>query len=466
MAKDMTSGSPLKLLLWFTVPLLIGNVFQLLYSMVDTVIVGRYVSPQALAAVGSTGSLSFFVIGFAGGLMAGFSIVVSQNYGALQRSGTQDYSEIRHSVAVSFLLTAVIAVVITAAMAFFTRPLLNMMQTPSDIVDDAELYISIIFYGTVTTLFYNLASSIMRAVGDSKTPLYFLIFSSLVNIGLDLLFVLAFDLEVAGVAYATIASQAVSCILSIGYLFSKYKFLRPHKEDWRMDLATCGKLLRLGVPNAFMNSITAIGCMVVQSVVNSFGSTVVAAYTAASKVEQIATQPGASFGTAMATYAGQNSGAHRLDRVRTGVRKGALLTFFFNIAAGILVIFFGKYLTILFLDTDDAAMMSQILSAAQTYQFAIACCFWALGLLFLYRNALQGLGKPIIPFWSGVLELIARTGISIWFANLFGFAGMCWASPAAWLAAMVILVWGFYYHIRRLDPHAKKQPKTQKNLTA
>ncbi len=464
MAKDMTSGSPLKLLLWFTVPLLIGNVFQLFYSMVDTIIVGRYVSPQALAAVGSTGSLSFFVIGFAGGLMAGFSIVISQNYGALKSSGSQDYREIRHSVAVSFLLTTIIALVITTAMAFFTRPLLTLMQTPADIIDDSELYISIIFYGTVTTLFYNLASSIMRAVGDSKTPLYFLIFSSLVNVGLDLLLVLAFDLGVAGVAFATVASQALSCVLSISYLFTKYKFLRPQKMDWKMDLKTCVKLLKLGVPNAFMNSITAIGCMVVQSVVNSFGSTVVAAYTAASKVEHIATQPGASFGTAMATYAGQNCGANRFDRVRAGVRKGALLTFLFNIGAGILVIFFGKYLTILFLDTDDAAMMSQLLSTAQTYQFAIACCFWALGLLYLYRNALQGLGKPTIPFWSGVLELIARTSISIWFAHLFGFAGMCWAAPSAWIAAMIILTSGFYYYMRRMDPDGKRK-KPRETLT-
>lgn len=400
MAKDMTTGKPLKLLLLFTLPMLIGNIFQLFYSMVDTIVVGRYVGPQALAAVGSTGSLSFLVIGFASGLMAGVSIVISQNYGALQTMGHKDYGELKHTVAMSFMLTAIITAVITLTMVFATRPLLEIMNTPEDIIDDAFSYIFIVFMGMVSTLFYNLASSIMRAIGDSKAPLVMLIISSVLNVGLDLLFVIGFHWDIPGVAIATIMAQGVSAVLSVVYLFVRYRFLLPEKKHWKFDWKMCVTLMRLGIPNAFMNSITAVGCMVSQAVVNSFGSTAVAAFTAAARVEEIATQPGATLGTAMATYAGQNCGAKRLDRVKEGVHKAAILTLVINIVAGIIVIVFGDHLTKLFVDSADAAVMTQLLEYARQYQFSVAVAFWALGLLFIYRNALQGLGNPIIPFWS------------------------------------------------------------------
>ena len=215
MAKDMTSGKPLKLLLLFTVPLLIGNIFQQFYSMVDTIVVGRYVGPFALAAVGSTGALSFLVIGFATGLMGGFSIIISQQYGALNQSEQKNYDALKHAVAMSFLLTAVITVLITVAMIFFTRPLLEIMKTPEDIIDDAYTYIFIVFMGVVFTLYYNLVSAIMRAVGDSKTPLYLLIIASVVNVALDLVFVILFDMGIAGVAYATIIAQGISAVIGI-----------------------------------------------------------------------------------------------------------------------------------------------------------------------------------------------------------------------------------------------------------
>lgn len=460
MAKDMTSGKPLKLLLLFTLPMLIGNIFQLFYSMVDTIIVGRYVGPQALAAVGSTGSLAFLIIGFAGGLMAGFSIIISQNFGALQTMEHKDYNDLKHSVAMSFILTAVITAVITLTMVFATRPLLVLMKTPEDILDDAFTYIFIVFMGMVSTLFYNLASSIMRAIGDAKTPLYMLVISSLLNVALDLLFVLCFHWDIMGVAVATITAQGTSAILSVIYLFTRYRFLVPERRHWRFDWHMCGRLMSLGIPNAFMNSITAVGCMVAQSVVNSFGSTAVAAYTASSRIEEIATQPGATLGTAMATYAGQNCGAKRLDRVKEGVHKGAVVTVLFNLFAGAVVILFGDSLTRLFISTEDAAMMSQILAFARSYQFAIAVAFWALGLLFLYRNALQGLGNPIIPFWSGVLELLSRVIVSIWWAKLFGFFGMCWANAVAWFTAAALLIWGFYYQYRKMTREQQRQEQT------
>ncbi len=455
MAKDMTSGKPIKLLLLFTLPMLIGNIFQLFYAMVDTIVVGRFVGPQALAAVGSTGSLSFLVIGFATGLMAGFSILVSQEFGAMQGGKDKDYNPIRHIVAMSFLLTAIITVLVTGAMVFCTRPLLEVMNTPADIIDDAYSYIFIVFMGMVGTLYYNLASAIMRAIGDSKAPLVMLVLSSVINVVLDLVFVICFHWDIVGVAVATVTAQCVSAVVSVIYLFVRYRFLLPEGKHWKIDFKLWGRLLAIGVPNAFMNSITAVGCMVSQAVVNSFGSTAVAAFTAAARVEEIATQPGATLGTAMATYVGQNCGAKRLDRVKEGVHKAAILSTVINLVAGVVVILFGRQLTTLFVSTEDVALLEQILDYAVQYQFTVAVAFWALGLLFIYRNALQGMGNPIIPFWSGVLELVARVVISIWWAQLFGYFGMCWANAMAWFTAGALLCWGFYHHFKKM---AKNDP--------
>ncbi len=450
MAKDMTSGKPIKLLLLFTLPMLIGNIFQLFYAMVDTIVVGRFVGPQALAAVGSTGSLSFLVIGFATGLMAGFSILVSQEFGAMQSMTHRDHNAIKHIVAMSVLLTAVITLLVIGIMVFATRPLLVVMNTPADIIDDAFSYIFIVFMGMAGTLFYNLASAIMRAIGDSKAPLWMLVLSSVINVVLDLVFVICFHWDIIGVAVATVTAQSVSAIVSMVFLFLRYPFLVPEKRHWKVDVRLCGRLLGFGVPNAFMNSITAVGCMVAQSVVNSFGSTAIAAFTAAARVEEIATQPGATLGTAMATYAGQNCGAKRLDRVREGVHKAAILTVIINLIAGAVAIFFGRELISLFVSTDDPVLMEQILDYAMQYQFTVSVAFWALGLLFVYRNALQGMGNPIIPFWSGVLELIARVVISIWWAELFGYFGMCWANSMAWFTACALLCWGFYHQYKKM----------------
>ena len=451
MAKDMTKGSPIKLLLLFTVPLLIGNLFQQLYSTVDTMVVGRYVGPHALAAVGSTGSMSFFVIGFAGGLMAGFSIIVSQNFGALQRDGAGDYNTIKHTVATAIELTAIISALVAGIMYFCTMPLLELLGTPADIIDGAHTYIRTLFLGIITSFYYNLGASLMRAVGDSKTPLYLLIVSSFLNIGMDLLFVIAFDWGIFGVAFATIIAQGISAVLSLTVMFAKYKFLRPQRQHWKPDFALIGRLLKLGVPNAFMNSITAVGSMVLQSVVNSFGSTVVAAHTAAMRVEQFAQLPGMTLGTAMATYAGQNCGAKRFDRVREGVRKATWLTVGYHVFIGIVILCFGNFFTRLFVDTADAALMNDIMGYARTYQTVLAFTMISLGLLYLYRNALQGLGNPIVPFWSGVFEMIARTAVSLGLSQVIGYTGVCFGAPTAWLGAAIILVWGFFATMKKLE---------------
>ncbi len=445
----MTSGNPLKLLLLFTVPLLIGNIFQQFYSMVDTMVVGRYVGPQALAAVGSTGSMSFFVIGFAGGLMAGFSIITSQCFGALQKEEHKDHTRIKQTVATALVLTAVISAIIAFVMYFCTMPLLRVLKTPDDIIDGAHTYIRTLFMGVFTSFYYNLGASLMRAVGDSKTPLYMLIISSFLNIGMDLLFVIVFDMGIFGVAFATIIAQAISAVLTLSVMFHKYKFLRPGKEHFKPDWGLVFDLLKLGVPNAFMNSITAIGSMVLQSVVNSFGSTVVAAHTAASRVEQFVQLPSMTLGNAISTYVGQNCGAKRIDRVKVGVSRAALLVIAYHAITGVAILFFGDYFVRLFVDTTDAALMEDILSYARMYTNVLAFTLVFVGLLYIFRSALQGLGKPGIPFWSGVFEMFARTGVSLGLSVWFGYQGVCFGAPSAWVGAVVILCSGYFYYVGR-----------------
>ncbi len=436
----MTTGSPTKLILSFTLPLLAGNIFQQFYNMVDAIIVGRYVGVQALAAVGATGAMSFFILGFVTGLATGFSVIAAHHFGAGDEQG------LKQTVAMSVLLSAAGSVIITAVSCAAVKPLLILMRTPADIIEGAELYITIIFAGIPAILFYNLLSSVLRAIGDSRTPLYFLLISSVVNIILDIIFVVPAGMGVAGAAWATVISQALSCVLCFLYILKQYPILHPRKGDWKYNPHISRKLLKLGIPTALQSSVTAIGVMILQSAVNAFGSTIVAAYTAASKVEQLATQPGFTFGLAMATYTGQNLGAGRIDRVEEGVRKSMILSMIFSIGGGILVICFGGFLTRLFVSGDQTA----VIDASRQYLNTVSVFFCVLGTLFIYRNTLQGLGNAFIPLMSGAVELTMRVGVALILSRFIGYTGICLASPIAWAGAVILLVWAYYVNIRRL----------------
>lgn len=444
MVKDMTVGNPTKLIFSFAVPMLIGNIFQQFYSMVDTIVVGRFVGVKALAAVGVTGSLMFLILGFVMGLTTGFSVIVAQYF------GLNDEKQLKKSVAMSVYLSLVLSIIITAISLLLAKPLLMFMNTPSDILDDANLYISIIFAGIIATIFYNLLSSVLRALGDSKTPLIFLIVSSVINIILDLVFVIKFSMGVSGVAYATIISQAVSCVLCFIYIKKRFPILNLDRSDWRIERNTITKLLNIGIPTAFQSSVTAIGVMVIQTAVNNFGSTIVAAFTAASKVEQLATQPALTFGLAMATYTGQNLGAGKIERIRTGIKKCVLLSVVFCIVACVLVIIFGGGLTRLFV-SGSPDEISQVIEASQTYLNIVSVFFWILGLLFIYRNALQGLGNAKIPLLSGFVELLMRVGVAFTLSKYIGYTGICLASPIAWIGATVLLIVAFYKNVDMLN---------------
>ena len=440
MVKDMTAGSPTKLILSFSLPLLIGNIFQQLYNMADAVVVGRFIGTGALAAVGSTGAISFLVLGFVIGLTGGFSVVMAQRFGAEDRDG------LRQSVAMSFYIGGGMTVLLTAVSVLLTHPLLRFMDTPPDIYRDAHTYILIIFAGTGATVFYNLVSGILRALGDSKTPLYFLILSSLINVGLDLLFVITFRMGVAGAAYATVIAQVVSGLLCLVYMLRRYSILRFCLDDWRFRKNWSLLHLKIGLPMAFQFSITAIGVMVLQKAINAFGSTTIAAYTAASKVEMLATQPLQTLGITMATYCGQNLGAGKISRIRRGVVRSLQICAVCCAACALLVVLGGRFFVGLFLDGDQPAVVDQ----AQQYLNTIAVFFIMLGVLFIFRNALQGMGSTMVPMLAGAMELVMRVLVAFLLPPVIGYAAICIASPVAWIGAVIPLTICYFLLMRRL----------------
>ena len=404
MEKDMTSGSPLKLIFWFSIPVLLGNIFQQFYNMADAIIVGRLLGEDALAAVGATGSIMFLVLYFA---------------------------LLKHYVALSILLTLIISVVVTAITVPTSRLMLTAMQTPANILDMADSYVKIIFLGIIATMFYNSASSILRGIGDSKTPLYFLVFSSVLNIILDYCFIRFFHMGTDGAAYATVLAQGISAILCFAYMFWRFEILRTHRSDYYFDKQGVWDLMRIGLPMALNFSITAVGTMILQSAVNAFGSSVVASFTAAMKVEQLSTQPMPTLSTTMSTYCGQNLGAGKYDRIYDGMRKAFFISLVLTGFAAVVCVFFGRAIVGLFL----TAPTKEVFSYAMVYLRTISVFFFFLSILYLYRTSLQGLGKGMVPMIGGILELIGRLAVILLFAKDYGYPAVCLASPVAWILA-------------------------------
>ena len=442
MVRDMTSGSPMKLIVGFAVPIFLGNLFQQLYSVVDAMVLGRAVGADALAAAGATQAVSLLVLGFITGLTHGYAILIAQRFGA------GDYAGVRRTAANAGYLAAGPSLIITAASLLGARALLEVMHTPEDIFRDALLYIQVIFIGTAASVAYNMFSGILRALGDSVSPLVILVVSSIVNVGLDVLFVVVFRWGVAGAAWATVLAQALSSAMCFAVL-RRLELMRFQREDWRGDRDVIRALLRLGVPVGIMNSITAMGIMLLQSVVNGLGSVTVAAYTAGSKLMNLALQPGDILGIAVGTYVGQNLGAGRLDRIRAGVRQSALLSLAINIVMGLVLALFGRELTAVFVSGTEEA----VIEAAYPYFVITGAGVWIVGLLFLYRFALQSLGDTFIPMVSGGVELGMRVGAVLVLDRCFdmGFYAVCWAEVAAWLGAGVLLAAGYYARMAKLS---------------
>ena len=436
MTKDMTSGNPTQLILGFAVPLLLGNIFQQLYNMVDSIIVGRGIGVDALAAVGATGSINFLVLGFVIGLTTGFSILISQYYGA------NDLDEMKRSVTMSVYLSIGATILITTISVLGARPLLEVMNTPANILEDALTYIIIIFWGIGATIAFNLFSAMLRALGDSRTPLYAMIVSSLVNIGLDLYFVISLGMGVAGAAYATVIAQILSCFFCFFRILG-IKDLHLKKQHWSFHPELLLRLFKLGVPVAFMNSVTAIGVMVLQFVVNGFGSIYVAAYSTANKIMNLVEQPGVTFGLAMATYAGQNLGAGQYERIKLGLNKTIQISTGVNIVLALIMLLFGKQILALMVSGSEVEVI-QI-----AYQYIIICvlALWVLGLLFIYRSSLQGMGDTVIPMVSGAVEFITRIVIAVTLPGIIAFHSIGVAEISAWITATALLMATFYKRI-------------------
>lgn len=437
---DMTVGNPTKIILNFTLPIFIGNVFQQFYNMADAVIVGKFVGTKALAAVGSTGTIMFLIYGFVVGMTAGFTVLTAQKFGA------GDLPAMRRTVAGASILSLIIGLILTAAFMLLMEPWLHLMNTPSDIYADAYSYIMIISGGILAQMLYNLLASILRALGNSKVPLYFLIFSALLNIALDLFFIIVFHMGAAGAAIATIISQGVSGLLCLVYIIKKVPILHMTREDWHPEGALLKRQMQIGIPMALQYSITAIGTMMVQSSLNILGSTLVAAFTAASKIEQVVTQAYVALGTTIATYGAQNMGAGNIPRIRKGFRSSTIIGVVYSFAAAALVMTVGKYMSYLFVSEDVAL----IIDSVDIYLKCVGAFFIPLTIVNIYRNGIQGLGYGLLPMIAGVAELIGRGVVAVIAARQHSYLGVCLASPAAWvLAAALLLV--MYFYIVKFD---------------
>ncbi len=447
MRKDMMIGNPMKIILLFSIPVLLGNLFQQFYNMVDTVIVGQYLGEDALAAVGSTGCIMFLVLGFANGIAQGFGVMVSHAFGA------KDFKRLQHYVALSLMLTAIVSAVLSVITVIGSRQLLLWLNTPENIVGLADSYIRVIFGGILCTMAYNVASGILRGIGDSKTPLYFLIFSSALNIVLDIFLIVVVKMGTAGAAYATVISQGVAAVLCFIVMFRKHDILRTSREDYYWDNQGILRMLSIGIPMALNYSITAIGTMILQSAVNVFGSSTVAAFTAASKVSSIATQTFPTLGIAMATYCGQNLGAGKYKRIYQGMRQAFYLCFVAAAIAALICCCAGPFMLKWFISNPSTETMS----AAMQYLYAISGFMIPLGWIFIYRNGLQGLDHGFIPMLSGVVELVSRFAVIAVAAKPCGYLGVCFADPAAWLVTGIMLLIAYLVWKRQTVASVRKE---------
>ena len=453
---DMTVGNPMKIILSFTMPIFIGNVFQQFYNMADAVIVGKFVGNKALAAVGSTGTIMFLIYGFVVGMTAGFTVLTAQKFGAGDMMG------MRKTVAGAGILSFIIGAILTALFMIFMKPLLILMNTPSDIFSDAYSYIMIVSGGILAQMLYNLLSSVLRALGNSKTPLYFLILSALLNIVLDLVLIVGFKMGAPGAAVATVIAQGTSGVLCLFYIIAKIPVLHLTRDDLHVGGTIYGIQLRIGLPMALQYSITAIGTMMVQSALNILGSTLVAAFTAAGKIEQVVTQAYVAMGTTMATYGAQNMGAGNVSRIRQGFKSCTIIGVVYSFVAATFIMTVGKYMTYLFVSEDVELIMSSV----DIYLKCIGIFFIPLAVVNIYRNGIQGLGYGLLPMMAGVAELIGRGVVAMIAAQQKSYTGVCLASPAAWILAGGLLIVMYYYimnvHMKKLFGTNGKEPKKSK----
>lgn len=440
MTKDMTKGSPLRLILGFAFPMLLGMLFQQFYNLVDTMIVGKTLGVSALAGVGATSSINFMIIGFCMGICSGFAIPVAQQFGAGK------YSELRKYVFNGYVCSAVFAVVMTILSVVFCAPILRLLNTPDDIFMHAYNYIVIIFAGIPTVFLYNIVSGIIRSLGDSKTPVYFLVLSSVINIALDFILILYVKMGVAGAGVATVVSQLIAGVGCTIYMYKKFDILKGTKQEKVISKKHISNLCFIGVPMGLQYSITAIGSTILQAAVNGLGSSYVAAMTAGSKMFNFTCCPFDALGSTMATYGGQNVGAGKIDRLGKGIKAAMLIGAVYSVAALVVLYFSADYIALLFVDAGEIA----IIELTRRFIMASALFYIPLTGVNVYRFCIQGMGFSVFAILAGVFEMLARTLVAILLIPHIGFNGACLANPAAWIAADLFLIPAFIHCCNKL----------------
>ena len=437
--RDMTVGSPIKLIFGFFLPLLFGLLFQQLYNAVDTVVVGRFLGVNALAGVGATGALNFLILGFCTGTCAGFAIPVAQKFGEHDFAGLKRYAV--NAIMISVMFSLVVGTIVSC----LCRTFLEWMGTPADIIDDAFAYLFVIFLGLPVVMLYNVLFGIIRSMGDSRTPVLYLIVASLINVVLDLLFILVFHTGVEGAAIATVISQAISALLCVRYLRHS-QVLIITKEDWKVDWQCCKVLLGMGLPTGLQYSITAIGSIMLQTGINGLGSHAVAAVSTGNKVTQLICCPLDALGTTVATYGGQNIGAKKLDRISKGMRTCVAFGLIYSAIAFFLIKYLGPTLLSLFIGAEETSVLAD---AQYFIMHWVAFCA-PLTFVYVFRFMIQGLGFSKLAVFAGVFEMLARGLISLFWIPAAGFEAVCFASPVAWIAADIFLVPAYLWVRKKL----------------
>lgn len=441
MVKDMTNGSPSKHILGFAVPMLFGMLFQQFYNLVDTIIVGKTLGVEALAGVGATGSINFMIIGFCMGVCNGFVIPVAQCFGAKKPADLRKY------VFNGYICSIVFAIVLTLASVIFCRRILIVMNTPADIIDHAYNYIVVIFIGIPTAFLYNMVSGVIRSLGDSKTPVVFLVLSSIINVVLDFFLILVCKMGVAGAGWATVTSQLISGLTCLIYMYKKYDILKGDKSERVLDRRFITNLCMNGVPMGLQYSITAIGSTILQSAVNTLGSTYVAAMTAGSKMFNFTCCPFDALGSTMATYAGQNVGAAKIKRLGQGVRSAMIIGSVYSVLSLIALYFTTDYIALLFVNASETT----IIALTRQFILASACFYIPLTGVNVVRFCIQGMGFSVFAISAGILEMIGRAFAAIILIPSIGFMGACLASPIAWIAADAFLFPAFIHCAKKLN---------------
>lgn len=440
--QDMTSGSPARLIMLFAIPLMLGNIFQQLYTMVDTIVVGQIVGVQALAALGAVEWVMWLVLGVASGMTQGFSILIAQYYGA------REIKDLKKALAHSYILTAILAAAVLVVSQAGAYGLLRFLNTPENIIGMSMSYLRVVFCGIPMIAAYNIFASALRAMGNSKTPLTAMILAAIINVVLDILFVAQFHMGVAGAAAATVIAQSFSAVYCF-LVLRKINIVKLEKSHFSKNVILDKKLLKLGTPIVFQNVIIAVGGLVVQYVVNGYGFLFVAGFTATNKLYGLLEMAAISYGYAIVTYVGQNLGAKRPDRIKKGVRASAVIAAITSAVISVVMILWGKTILSLFI-SGDPKQTQQVLEIAYRYLFIMACFLWILYFLYVYRSALQGLGDTVIPMMSGVAEFVMRVGVALLLPLAMGENGIFYAEITAWTGAAVLLAVNYYRRVKTL----------------